>query len=61
LGTEFHVHHRKVSAVNRVLEFVSDTMSYLVLRGRWCNVVVLNVHTPSEEESDDTRDSFYEE
>jgi len=36
-------------------------VSYIVLRGCWCNVIVLNVHPPSEEESDDSKDSFYEE
>jgi hypothetical protein len=56
----FFVHHRMVSAVKRV-EFVSDRTSYLVLRGRWCNTIVLNVHTPSEEKSDDSKDSFDEE
>ena len=61
METGFSVHHRKVSAVKRVLEFVSDRVSYLVLRGPWCNIIVLNVHTPSEEKSDDTKDSFYEE
>jgi hypothetical protein len=35
-------------------------MSYMVLRGRWCNIV-LNVHAPTEEKSDDLKDSFYEE
>jgi len=35
-------------------------MLYRVLRGRWCNIV-LNVHPPSEEKSDDSKDSFYEE
>ena len=35
-------------------------MSYIVLRGRWCNVIVLNVRAASEEKSDDTKDSFYE-
>jgi len=45
---DFFVHHRIVSAVQRV-EFVSDRMSYTVLRGCWCNIIVLNVHAPCEE------------
>jgi len=60
LGTEFFVHHRIVSAVKSV-EFVSDGTSCIVLRGRWCNIIVLNVHVLSEEKSDDSKDSFYEE
>ena len=56
LRTEFFVHHRIESAVKRV-EFVSDRVSYIVLRGCWCNVV-LNLHAPSEEKSDDSKDSF---
>ena len=46
LETEFFLHHRIVSAVKSV-EFVSDRMSYIVLRGCWCNIIVLNVHAPS--------------
>jgi hypothetical protein len=44
LGTGFFVHQRIVPAVKKV-EFVSDTMSYIVLRGRWCNIIILNEHT----------------
>ena len=36
-------------------------MSYVALRDRWCNIIVLNVHAPSEVKSDDSKDSFYEE
>ena len=50
LGTGFFVHQRIALAVKRV-EFVSDRMSYTVLRGLWCDIVVLNVHAPSEEKS----------
>jgi len=59
-GEDFFVHHGIVSAVKRV-EFVSDRVSYIVLRGRWCNVIVLNVDSATEEKSDDSKDSFYEE
>ena len=27
----------------------------IVLRGHWCNTIVLNVHSPSQEESDDAK------
>jgi len=33
-------------------------MSYIVMRGQWCNIV-LNVHVPRED--DDSNDNFYEE
>jgi len=32
-----------------------------VLRGRWRNIIVVNVHAPSEEKSEKSKDSFYEE
>ena len=48
----FLVHHRLVSEVKRV-GFVSDRASYVVLKGRWFNIIVLNVHAPSEEKTDD--------
>jgi len=35
-------------------------VSYIVLRGGWCNII-LNVHTTSGEKSDESKDSFYEE
>jgi hypothetical protein len=39
----FFVHHRIAPAIKRV-EFVSDRVSYIVMRGHWCNIIVLNVH-----------------
>jgi len=48
LGTGFFVHHRILSAIKTV-EFVSDRMLYIVSRGHWCNIIVLNVHVSMEE------------
>jgi len=45
-GKGFFVHHRIVSAVKRV-QLVNDTVSHIVLRSRWCNIIVLNVHAPN--------------
>ncbi|PNF43073.1 hypothetical protein B7P43_G02721 [Cryptotermes secundus] len=49
-----------VSAVKRV-EFVSDKVQYIVLRGRWCDIISLNVNAPTEDTIYDMKESFYEE
>jgi hypothetical protein len=36
-------------------------MSFIILRGCWCDIIALNVHAPTEDKCDDTKDSFYEE
>jgi hypothetical protein len=60
LGMELFEHKRIISAVKRV-EFVSDRMSYIILRGSWFHTIVLIVHAPTEDKIDDVKDSFYEE
>jgi hypothetical protein len=60
LGTDFFVHKKIISAVKKV-EFFSDRMSYIILRGLLCNNIVLNVHAPTEDKIDDIKDRFYEE
>jgi exonuclease III len=60
LGTGFFVQKRIVSAVRRV-EFISERMSYVILRGRLCDIIVLNAHASCEDKGDDLKDSFYEE
>jgi hydroxypyruvate isomerase len=36
-------------------------MSYIILRGRWCHIIILNVHVPTEDKTDDVKDSLCEE
>jgi len=36
-------------------------MPYKALTSHWCNIIVLNVHAPTEEKSDVSEDSFYKE
>jgi hypothetical protein len=38
------VHKKIMSEVKRV-DFVSDRIPYIILRGRWRHIIVLNVHT----------------
>jgi hypothetical protein len=35
--------------------------SYIILRGRWCHIIVLNVRAPTEGKADDVKNSFHEE
>jgi hypothetical protein len=48
LGTGIFVRKTIISAVKRV-GFVSDRTLYIILKGRWFHIVVLNVHASTEE------------
>jgi hypothetical protein len=36
-----------------------DRISYIKLRGQWCDITVLNVSAPTEDRSNDTKESLY--
>jgi hypothetical protein len=52
------VHKRITSAVKGV-EFVG--MSYIILRGYWCCVIIQNIQALMKDKIDDVKASFYEE
>jgi hypothetical protein len=55
LGTGVFVHKRIILAVKSV-HLVSDRLSYIILTGHWCNIIVLNVHVPTEDKIDDIKE-----
>jgi hypothetical protein len=44
-----------------MVEFVSDRMSYIIVKGRWCDIIVLKVHAPTNDKDDVINNSFYKE
>jgi hypothetical protein len=45
----------------RSVEFVSNRMLYIILRGCWCDIIFLNIRAATDDKIDDVKDSFYEE
>ena len=43
------------------VEFGSDKMPYIAVRGHWFDIIFLNVHGPAEDKSDDPKNDFCEE
>jgi hypothetical protein len=38
-----------------------DRLSYIMLRGCWCNIIIVNVRATADNKSDVMKDSFYKE
>jgi hypothetical protein len=53
--------HKCIISADKRVEFISDRMPYITLRGHWCDIIILNVHAPVEDKSDVQKDRFYEE
>jgi len=60
LGTGFFIHKGMILAVKWV-QCIQDRMSYKTIRGRWRDIIILNVHAPTEDKSHDTKATFNEE
>ena len=41
--------------------FISDHVSCISLKVRWCDINIVNLHTPSEDKDDDIKVSFYKD
>jgi len=52
---------RKFNNIRKNVFEESVSVCVCVLRGRWCNTIVLNAYASSEEKSDDSEDSVCEE
>jgi len=59
-GVKCFVHLRIISRVKRV-QCISGRMSYVVLRGRWCNNIVLIPQATTEDKSGGSEESFNEQ
>jgi hypothetical protein len=57
LGTGFFLKNRIISEIKKV-GFVSDRMSYVTLKGRWCDFIVMNLHAQTEDKDNYIKDSF---
>jgi hypothetical protein len=59
LGTVFLYIWESHQQLKRV-EFIGDRMLYIKLRGCWCDII-LNVYAPTEDKTENMKDSFYKE
>ena len=41
------------------MKFITECVSCTMLKGEWCDSIVVNVPVPSEEKDDDIKDNFF--
>jgi hypothetical protein len=58
LGTVFL--YKGVTSAVKTVKFISYRMPFIIPRCCWCNIV-LNLDAPTEDKTDNTKNSFYEE
>jgi hypothetical protein len=49
---------RILQTTHKKAEFLNDKMSYLILWGQWCNIIIVNVHALIEDKADHVKDVF---
>jgi hypothetical protein len=57
LGTGFFTNNTIISGVKRV-KIASGRKSYIIMKGQWCDIILLNVHVPTEDKDGIIKDSF---
>jgi hypothetical protein len=58
LGTGFLYTTEYCQQLREWILLVTGCQIHIAMRGRWCNIIVLNVPAPSDVKSDDSKDSF---
>ncbi|KAI5737941.1 hypothetical protein M8J77_000982 [Diaphorina citri] len=58
-GTGFLIKKRFQNSIQDV-KFINDRISYLIIRGNFKPIFILNAHAPTEDKDQETKDEFYE-
>ncbi|KAI5717474.1 hypothetical protein M8J77_006391 [Diaphorina citri] len=59
LGTAFLIRDKYCGNIKKNA-FISDRLSYIRMRGSFNDLVIFNVHAPTEDSEDETKDTFYD-
>jgi hypothetical protein len=51
----FSLAHKKIICAVKNVDFISDNTPYIILRGHWCHIIVLNVHASADDMNYDMR------